>query len=52
MKITTKQVTEFGKPVTLYRAVNTTTGKGTLWHDSKEKAVAHYNNPKPKPKWS
>jgi hypothetical protein len=44
MEIKTKQVTEFGKSVTLYSVVNTTTGKGTLWHSSKEKALSHYNS--------
>jgi hypothetical protein len=42
MEIKTKQVTEFGQSVTLYRVVNTETGKGTLWHSTEERALAHY----------
>lgn len=41
MEIKTKQATEFGQEVTLYRAVNSE-GKGTLWHSSKAKAIEHY----------
>jgi len=44
MEIKTKQVTEFGQPVTLYSVINTTTGKQTLWHSTKAKALAHYNS--------
>ena len=40
MTIETKTATEFGKEVTLYRAVDDS-GFGTLWHSTEEKAIMH-----------
>ena len=42
MTIQTKQAVEFGQRVTLYRAVTDDGSKGTLWHSSQAKAVAHF----------
>ena len=40
MTVETKQAVEFGKLVTLYRAISVD-GKSTLWHSSAERAIAH-----------
>jgi hypothetical protein len=39
--IETKQVVQFGQQVTLYRVISPD-GWSTLWHSSREKALAHY----------
>lgn len=42
MTIVTKQVVEFGRTVTLYRAVDSNPRCSTLWHGGAEKALAHW----------
>jgi hypothetical protein len=42
VKIQTKQASEFGRTVTLYRATTDDGSKGTLWHSTEAKAVGHF----------
>lgn len=41
-EVLTKEAIEFGEHVTLYRIVDLTTGKGTLWHRDQKKAWGHF----------
>ena len=46
----TKQATEFGQNVTLYRIANEK-GQGTLWHRDADKAWEHWNRLAPLKGW-
>jgi hypothetical protein len=41
-EVQTKEVVEFGRKVTLYRIIDSVSGKGTLWHSDLEKTWAHF----------